>query len=192
MKCALPFVLAAALAGCVAAPPPQEPEVRPEARVEPTPQPQLARPERVLQAPTPEAIRGYVEGVVGDRFGAETVRRANSARSSVMAASIRGRFGSGGPDVNVAIRESAGWTGWRSGRQAAMPADAAREIDRLLADRAFWAEPNRHPAMDCPDSGAHLLVVRHQGRTKITRQSCDPANRVGRLLRTVLREQVPA
>ena len=155
------------------------------------PQPQLERPERVLQAPTPEAIRAHVEGVVGDRFGAETVRRANAARSSVMAASIRGRWGTGGPEVNVAIRESAGWTGWRTGEQAPMPADAAREIDRLLADRAFWAEPDRYPAMDCPDSGAHLLVVRHQGRTKITRQSCEPANLVGRLLRTVLREQVP-
>lgn len=189
--------MAASLAGCVAAPPQEEPEVPAQAQADPPPQPQadsrpqLARPERVLQAPTPEAIRDYVEGVVGDRFGIETVRRANQARSSVMAASIRGRFGTGGPEVNVAIREGAGWTGWRSGAQGPMPAGAASEIDRLLADPAFWSEPDRHPAMDCPDSGAHLLVVRHQGRSKITRQSCEPANRVGRLLRTVLREQAP-
>src|SRR3712207_4592841 len=143
MKYAFSLAVFGSLAACVAAPPAEQHEIEPQAQVEPVqPQPQPSRPERVLQAPTPEAIRGYVVGVVGDRFAAETGGRATAARGSVMAASIRGRFGAGGPEVNVAIREGAGWTGWRSGGQAPMPADAAREMDRLLADRAFWAEPN--------------------------------------------------
>ena len=148
--------------------------------------------ERVLPGgPTAAQIRDYVEGAVGDRFGQDKVRAANSAASSVMAASIRGRFGTGGPAVNVAIRGAQGWTGRLSGTQAPLGAAASREIDRILADRAFWAEPDRFPAYDCPDAGAHLLVVRHRGRVKITRQSCEPANLVGRLLRTVLAEAPP-
>jgi hypothetical protein len=141
--------------------------------------------------PTPEAIREYVEGVVTDRFGTDAVRRANGAASSVMAASIRGRFGSGGPNVNVAIRGAGGWSGWRSGRAVPLAPQVSREIDRLLASPGLWAEPDRFPAMDCPDSGAHLLVIRHAGRSKVTRQSCSPANQIGRLLTTALDERVP-
>jgi hypothetical protein len=189
MKNAFPIAAAAVLAGCVAAPPPADEPVQPQVQSRAGAQP--AFPERRLEAPTPEAIRGYVEGVVGDRFGPETVRRADQARTSVMAASIRGHFGTGGPQVNVAIREGGGWTGWGGGSRAPLQSAVGAELDRLLASRAFWAEPDRFPASDCPDSGAHLLVVRHQGRTKISRQSCEPANLVGRLLRTVLQEQVP-
>jgi hypothetical protein len=149
--------------------------------------------ERILPGtPTDAQIRDYVEGAVLDRFGAEAVRAANRAASSIMAASIRGRFGTGGPAVNVAIRGPDGWVGPPSGTQALLSPAASREIDRILADQAFWAESNRFPAYDCPDSGAHLLVVRHRGRAKITRQSCEPANLVGLLLRTVLAEAPPA
>lgn len=171
------------LAACVA-PAPSEPPASPPLNG--------SGAERMLPGgPTAAQIREYVEGAVSDRFGQEAVRAANGAASSVMAASIRGRLGTGGPAVNVAIRRTEGWTGRLSGAQAPLTAAASREIDRILADRAFWAEPDRFPAYDCPDAGAHLLVVRHRGRVKITRQSCEPANLAGRLLRTVLAEAPP-
>lgn len=177
------LLLPLSLTAC-AAPAPPEPAALPP--------PATTAGERVLPGgPTAAEIRTYVEGAVSDRFGAEAVRAANAAASSVMAGSIRGRFGSGGPAVNVAIRGGQGWTGRLSGTEAPLAPAAAREIDRILAERAFWAEPDRFPAYDCPDSGAHLLVVRHRGRTKITRQSCEPADLAGRLLRTVLAEAVP-
>jgi hypothetical protein len=168
----------AAIAGCVSAPEPATKQ-----------QPERVVGERVLWTTDDAAIRQYVEGAIGDRFGADAVRQANAARTSVMAASIRGHFGSGGPNVNAVVRSASGWSGWRSGRAAPVSAATSAELDRLLADPALWAEPDRFPEMDCPDSGAHLLVIRHAGRSKISRQSCSPANRLGRLLETVLEEQ---
>ena len=107
-----------------------------------------------------------------------------------MAVAVPGRFNSGGPRVNVAVRTDGGWNGWRSGTAAPLPRDVGAEIDRLLASPAFRAEPDRSPAMDCPDSGAGLMVIRREGRLRVTRQSCLPANLVGRLLTTVIEERI--
>ena len=147
-------------------------------------------PERRLAAPTPEAVRGSGEEVAGDRFGPVALVQARAAGSSVIAVAVPGRFNDGGPRVNIAIRSGRGWSAWTSGRAAPLAPEVGAEIDRLLASRAFAAEPDRFPAMDCPDSGASLLLIRHGGRVRATRQSCMPANFVGRLLLTVLEERV--
>ena len=159
------------------------PHAPPAAASEPAPQ-------RRLAAPTPEAIRGYVEEVAGDRFGAAALAQARAADRSVIAVAVPGRFNDGGPRVNIALRSRAGWAGWRGGRAAALPEDVGAEIDRLLASPAFAAEPDRYPEMDCPDSGASLLLIRDRGHVRTIRQSCMPANLSGRLLTTVLEARV--
>ena len=178
---------------CTLTPAPRAREVADEpvpAESAPSGEPARIHPERRLAAPTPEAIQAYVEEVVGDRLGSEAVAQARAARASIMAAAVPGRFNSGGPRVNVATRSRAGWSGWSTGVPRSVPPEVSAEVDAILASAAFRAEPDRYPAMDCPDSGASLMVIRHEGRLRITRQSCMPANLVGRLLRTVLEERV--
>jgi hypothetical protein len=174
-------------AEAVAEPRPAESQPAGPPRAERTPN---VYPERRLAAPTPDAIQAYVEEVVGDRLGAAAVAQARGARTSIMAAAVPGRFNSGGPRVNVVTRSSDGWSGWGSGAAAPLPAAVGAEIDRLLASPALRAEPDRYPEMDCPDSGASLMVIRHDGRLRVTRQSCMPANLVGRLFQTVVEERV--
>jgi hypothetical protein len=171
----------AAVAGTLT-PPPQALAAPEPARPE--------RPQRRLAAPTPEAIQGYAEEVAGDRFGPQAVAQASAALGSIIAVAVPGRFNGGGPRVNVATRGDGGWSGWGGGGPSPLPAEVSAEIDRLLAAPAFRAEPDRYPEMDCPDSGASLMVIRERGQVRTTRQSCMPANQIGRLLRTVLDERV--
>lgn len=144
-------------------------------------------PQRRLAAPTPEAILGYVEEVAGDRFGRDAVAQARRADSAIIAVAVPGRFNAGGPHVNIALRSSGGWSGIGGD---SLPEDVGAEIDCLLASPAYAAEPDRYPEMDCPDSGASLLLIRHRGQVRTIRQSCMPANLSGRLLSTVLDERV--
>lgn len=108
-----------------------------------------------------------------------------------MVAAFRGRFASQGPAVNVAVRTSAGWTGRKNGSQAPLSGDVVRELDALLKNPALWREAPFWPEMDCPDAGALLMVVRHQGRERVTRQACGTNGLTGRLLETVAAEAIP-
>jgi hypothetical protein len=155
---------------------------------EPPPRP----PSRERYGPTVAEVRKVVEEKVVERLGAEALRQAQAARTSIVASSYQGRFESGGPRVTVAVRGSNGWTSWKSGRPAPLAAAAGAELDRLLADPAFWREAPFYPEMDCPDAGATMMIVRHRGQERVTRQGCTPAGLLGRLEETVLEERVPS
>lgn len=137
-------------------------------------------------------IRKQVEQKVLETLGEDALRRGRDAPTSIMAVSYQGRFDTGGPRANVAVRDRAGWSGWKSSRPGAMAAAAGAELDRLLQDPAFWREEPFYPEMDCPDAGATMMVIWHEGRTRVTRQGCSPAGLTGRMEETVLGERVPA
>lgn len=135
---------------------------------------------------TTSLIQSEVEDMVQEQLGAETLAAARGAATSIMASSYQGRFDSGGPRLEVLVRAPDGWTSWKSGRASAVPADVGAAIERLLADSALWREEPFYPAIDCPDAGATMLVIRHGGRTRVTRQGCTPAGLTGKLEEVVL------
>jgi hypothetical protein len=93
--------------------------------------------ETVRQGPNAAEIQRLVEQQIAVRYGAETLRQAQAAPSSIMVADYQGNFGSGGPTVNVLTRSPRGWAGWRSGRSAPLSASVAAEVNRLINDAAF-------------------------------------------------------
>lgn len=127
------------------------------------------------------AVRDSVERLVAWRFGEEALRLARSAPSSILVTHhqglprpVRQPDGSWGyepPGVNAIVRGGAGWSGWSGRTPRAVAAARAAEIDRILADPAFWAEPD-HVAPTCTDAGARRMVVRHRGRTAVRQQGC--------------------
>ena len=179
MRGFLPALVLVALCGCTTAPlaePPQE-----------QPRPIAGREDRG-QGPTAESVQGEVERQIVQRLGAEALRQGQNATTSIMVAAFRGAFASSGPTVRMAVRGPIGWTVWNGSGSAAMAAPAARELNRLLADRAFQSESPFWPAMDCPDAGATLMVIRHKGQVRVTRQSCGSNGLIGRVSQIVLGE----
>ena len=182
--------------GCVAAPPPETTsEVADDL---PAPTGQSAEPaqwpERVLRGPGELQVRAYLEDVVSDRFGRAAWDRFLAAPSGIAVASLPGRWAtSHAPSVNLLVRTGSGWIGRHGGAELPVRSDVARELDRLLANAALWAEPGQHPEYVCPDSGADVIMIRHGGRTKTVHQSagCGTANLSSRLIATALRERVP-
>lgn len=151
-------------------------------------------PLRVLQGPGELQVRGYLQDVISDRFGAEAWRAFLASRTAIAVASLPGRWAtSHQPRVNLLIRSGNGWTGRHSGAPAAVPAQAGTELDRLLAGRQLWAEPSQYPEYFCPDSGADVIMIRHAGRTKTVYQSggCGTPNLSTRLISTALQERLP-
>lgn len=202
MRISVAFLLLAA--GCTAAPapeafPPAEPEpARPAAQQPPV------TAERPLGPPPVDppfsgfsaaAIRDSVERMVAWRFGNEALRLAQAAPSSIMATSHQGlprpvqnpdgSWGYDPPGVDAMIRGPGGWTGWAGAERVPVAAAKAAEIDRILADRAFWAEPDHVPPT-CTDAGARRLVIRHQGRVTVRQQSCGSSGLTGRLWQLAL------
>ena len=94
--------------------------------------------------------------------------------------------------MNVLVRGPASWMTWKSGRPAPLASAAAAELDRLLSNPALWREAPFYPEMDCPDAGATMMVVRHRGEERVTRQGCSPAGLIGQLEETVLEERAPS
>jgi hypothetical protein len=84
------------------------------------------------------------------------------------------------PPANAVVRTSTGWIGWSGPRRQPVSAARAAELDRILADAAFWAEAPYHPP-DCTDAGAQRMVVRHAGRTAVRHQSCSGSGLTRRL-----------
>ena len=73
------------------------------------------------------------------------------------------------PAAAVLARRGDGWivataAGWRP----ATPG-AARDIDQILADAAFWGEPAYTPP--CPDFGASLLLLKAPAKPETVRNS---------------------
>lgn len=121
-----------------------------------------------------------------ERAGDEGLASARNAATSIVANSYQGRFENGRPRLAVLIRTATGWTSRKGARPAPVAADVAAEIDRLLGNSAMWREEPFYPDMDCPDAGATMMVIRHAGRTRVTRQGCNPAGLTGRLEEVVL------
>jgi hypothetical protein len=90
------------------------------------------------------------------------------------------------PAVAAAARQASGWirigaNGVRHGFDAA----AARELDRLLASSAFWAEPSLPETM-CTDPSGILILARHQQRERVFAQPCGFAGPTGQAAQIVL------
>ena len=135
-------------------------------------------------------VREWTERYVEYRLGPEALRLVRSAATSIMAThhqglprpvqNADGSWGYEPPGANAMLRGSAGWTGWAGAeRRPVSPAKAA-EIDRILADRTFWAEPD-HVRPTCTDAGARRLVIRHAARMTVRQQSCGRVGLTGRL-----------
>lgn len=193
-------VFAVLITGCVPAPPPEaasadssdEPPPSAVQSVDPTP---TQWPERVLRGPGELQVRGYLQDVVIDRFGRSAWDEFLAAPTGIAVASLPGRWAtSHAPSVNLLVRTGRGWIGRRSGgAAAAVSAEVERELDRLLGSAALWTEPNQHPDYACPDSGADVMMIRHERRTRTVYQSagCGTPNLSSRLIATAVRERVP-
>ncbi|HEX9933501.1 MAG TPA: hypothetical protein VGB08_11720 [Allosphingosinicella sp.] len=200
MRTGVAFLLLAA-AGCTAAPAPEAappPELEPEPE-RPLPQQRPVTPDRPRGPPpvdppfsgfSPPAIRDSVEWLVAWRLGEEALRLARAAPTSIMVTSHQGlprpvqnpdgSWGYEPPGANAMVRGSGGWTGWVGTERRPVSVGRAAEIDRILADRAFWTEPDEVPPT-CTDAGARRLVIRHQGRLTVRQQSCGSTGLTGRL-----------
>lgn len=147
-------------------------------------------PEPAIPGFDAAAIRAAVETDAAARLGADAARLAAAAPSSIVVThhqglprpvqNADGSWGYDPPGANAVMRTAAGWTGWAgTERRPVSPAKAA-EIERILADASFWAEPDVIPPT-CTDAGARRLVVRHRGRTIVRQQSCGGVGLTGRL-----------
>ena len=190
------------LVGCISAAPPEGAPVAVEQTSKSRPgveQParEIAAPgqrQRVLYGSGEMQVRGYLQDVVSDRFGNEAWSAFSAARTAVAVASIGGRWATNhDPAVNFLMKTESGWVGHRGGTRRAVSAEVARELDNLIGSGTLWSEPNRYPAVACPDSGADVIIVRHRGRTKTVYQSggCGTPNLSSRLIHTALGEQLP-
>lgn len=88
------------------------------------------------------------------------------------------------PAAALLVRRGGEWlvatgTGWR-----AAPAEIVAELDRAVADPAFWSEPSYTPP--CPDFGASLLLLKVPGKTETVRNSTC-MSRASRLVEAALR-----
>ncbi|HUP67794.1 MAG TPA: hypothetical protein VM145_06265 [Sphingomicrobium sp.] len=158
----------ACLAGCAPAAAP------------PVAQPVVVRPLEVLQPGfDPALIRTDLIATARERFGAAAVQRALASPTHLFAKRF---FGMGPPPppgapadwrptmpAALLIKEGGHWLvatadGWRGAR-----ADAAAEIDAIMAKPGFWTEPVYTPP--CPDYGADLLLLELPGKTETVRDS---------------------
>ena len=90
------------------------------------------------------------------------------------------------PAVAAAIRHASGWIRiGADGVRHGVDASAARELDRLLASTAFWAEPFLPETM-CTDPSGILILARHQQRERLFAQPCGFADATGQAAQIVL------
>lgn len=155
------------------------------------PQPPAPAPERVLPSGPPDRQMGVAfdrrvteqDLLWGarQRFGEAMVRRALAAPTYIFAKHYQGMLPppppDAGPDwrypeppVGMLIFENGYWLaatpeGFRQARPDKVP-----EIERVLADPAFWAEPEWAPP-GCTDAGASLLLMRAPGKPEIVRSA---------------------
>ena len=87
--------------------------------------------------------------------------------------------------ANALVRTGGGWSGWKSGAPNPLGAAAAVEIERILADPAFWREED-FVRPTCTDAGARRLFVRRGAHQTVRQQSCGGVGLTGRLFDLVL------
>jgi len=173
-------------------PPAQPAQAEPAEPAEPAVPPRRAPPpmEPGMSGFNADHVREWTERYVDYRLGPEALQLARSAATSIMAThhqglprpvqNADGSWGYEPPGANAMVRGPAGWTGWAGAERRAVAAAKAAEIDRILADRAFWAELDHVPPT-CTDAGARRLVIRHAGRITVRQQSCGGVGLTGRL-----------
>ncbi len=183
-----------ALAACaVPADAPPGPGPEPQAVRADEPQDDFVRGGPHLDPPTagfnPDQVREIVERIVALRLGEEPLRLARSSPTSILVTHHQGMprpvqlpdgsWSYEAPGANAMVR-STGWQGWSGRSRVAVSAAKAAEIDRLLADPAFRAEPDYVPPT-CTDAGARRMVIRHAGRVAVREQSCGGEGLTNRL-----------
>jgi hypothetical protein len=170
------------IAGCAAATPPAT------ERVIPTGPP----PEQIDYGFDRTAIEYDLLASVRARFGEPTVRRALQAETYLLAKHYPGwmpppppagtPWQRSEPLVAMLVKENGHWLvalpdGWRI-------ADASRaaDIETILNDPAFWAEPEwGQPG--CTHFGASIFILKVPDRPEIVRRGvCGPAQRGERLV----------
>lgn len=177
MRFAIALLQLATVGGCVSA-------------AEPPPSPETVAGRPAMPGFDATSVRAAVEADTAARLGAEAARLAAAARTSILVThhqglprpvqNADGSWGYEPPGANAMIRTAAGWAGWAGReRRAVSPAKAA-EIERILADPAFWAEQAYVPPT-CTDAGARRLVLRHAGRVTVRQQGCGGVGLTGRL-----------
>lgn len=129
-----------------------------------------------------------------DHYGATVLAEARSAPTHLVVKRFVGMApplppGAGSdwrltPAAALLIRRSGGWSvatssGWRPAN-----AEAGAELDRAIADPAFWSEPAYTPP--CPDFGANLLLLKVPGKTETVRNSTC-MSRASRVVEAALR-----
>ena len=140
-------------------------------------------------------IAREVECHVEARLGSAPVAELRSAGSALMATYHAGlprpvqrpdgSWTYEGPMANALLVAAGTWRGWKSGRAQPLAPAAAAEVDRILADPAFWRE-EAYVRPTCTDAGARRLVVRHGARRAVRQQSCGGRGLTGRLFDIVL------
>ena len=115
------------------------------------------------------------------RFGEAMVRRALGASIYIFAKHYQGMLPppppNAGPDwrypeppVAILISENGQWlAATPDGFRQARP-DKTPEVERILADPVFWAEPEWAPP-GCTDAGASLLLIRVPRKSEIVRSA---------------------
>ncbi len=185
MRILIPFV-ACALAACVTAP--VEPPL-------PEPDPRLRGQPRW----SADETRALVERDVAALLGADVLEEARRAPSAVM---VRrpvslprmtrqpdGSWTSEPPHVAVAVRTAQGWLTMRADGRFGLDHYAGRELDRLLAARPSWDEPELAEG-GCTDPAGISSVVRHEGRSRVATQPCGSSGLTGQIAMIVLAGRV--
>jgi PrcB C-terminal len=152
--------------------------------------------------------RAALEKDAAETLGRAAMAELRSARSSVLVRgpvsfpyTVRQPDGSYRPErpaVAAAVRTPRGWVrlGADGARHAFDPA-SARELDRLVPGRAFWAEPALGEA-GCTDPSGILVLTRHLRRERVSAFPCGFAGLTGQAAQIVLAgritdwSQVPA
>ena len=159
----------------------------------------VADPPLVIpQSPPPQSIEaGFNRAEVESnllasaraRYGEALVRRAIAAPAFLFTQHYPGMLPppppDSGPDwrypeppVAMLFRENGQWlAATPAGVRPARP-DKLSEIEAILTDPAFWAEPE-YAQPGCTDAGASLLMLKMPDRPRITRRSACGATQRG-------------
>lgn len=173
-------IAALLIAGCATAPP--------------TPPSPLERPEQEPRWSAAETL-ALVERDVAAGLGEAALDEARRAPTSVL---VRhpiafpritrlpdGSWQREPPQVATAVKTAQGWIARRDDGRFSLDPYAARELDRLLARRELWDEPEL-AEHGCTDPAGISSVVRHRGRIRVATQPCGASGLTGRIGAIVL------
>ena len=145
------------------------------------------------------AVRAEIERELGDQLGAAALRELRRAPAAILLRRtvslprmIRQPDGTFQPERGGAVgavRTRTGWVRIIPGERRPFDRLASREIDRLLAQRAFWAEP-AFPPVRCTDPGGPNMIIRLGRRERVAVQPCGSEGLTGRLAEIVMNGRV--